>query len=582
MLTDLKLNVFNLGHVYKDLIEQLRMNPNGHIIQPINPEDLILRFSQRLEFGAETMRVANDAVRIVQRMNRDWMTPGRRPAGICGAALVLAARMNNFRRTVREVVYVVKVQEQTIFKRLDEFKVTESSGLTVEEFRTISLERFTDPPAFYESKDGKKKRRKRNHVEFDDDGDNDRPTPADSRASSAAPSNFGSIRDGTPSQSKRARLDSQSMPPPPLPIDPNLLGSPSPRPSEIGSSAASQSAEDAPTENSETPLDEEPAPNTSSSPISEMTQPGSRKRKQGPNAASASPSKKKSSRPPKNPTTPVATQEAPTTAEEVEITNALDDPFNLSESALSALATAADPSAEEQDPPPPRHSTPIPMTEDISNNEFANDPEVTNCLLAPAEIAIKTRIWTHKNRDWLRAQQAKLTKQRLAEENGTARVIKKRTRRRRRIGDISAYADAETIGAGSPIAASTSDAVASMMEVRGFSKKINYEMMQALYRPSSSSAGSRRDSVVEGASEGLSPGGGRAVGASAVTEEGEGGAGVAPSEAGDDDEVGDEGGEAQKEVESIAGEFESVYDGGGGEEDDDDDPYGGGEGMESD
>ena len=87
-------------------------------------------------------------------MNRDWMTPGRRPAGICGSALILAARMNNFRRTVREVVYIVKVQEQTIFNRLEEFKGTESSTLTVDEFRTIDLERYADPPAYAKEKDG--------------------------------------------------------------------------------------------------------------------------------------------------------------------------------------------------------------------------------------------------------------------------------------------------------------------------------------------------------------------------------------------------------------------------------------------
>ena len=74
-----QLNVFTLGSIYTALVVELRVNPNGLLIHPINPEDLIFRFAQRLEFGQETMRVANDAVRIVQRMNRDWMTPGRRP-----------------------------------------------------------------------------------------------------------------------------------------------------------------------------------------------------------------------------------------------------------------------------------------------------------------------------------------------------------------------------------------------------------------------------------------------------------------------------------------------------------------------
>ena len=199
--------------------------------------------------------MAKDAVRIVQRMNRDWMTPGRRPAGICGAALILAARMNNFRRTVREVVYVVKVQEQTIFHRLEEFKNTESSGLTVDEFRTIDLERFADPPAYARQKDGKKKRgRKPKHVEFDDDGDNDQPTVISSRASSAVPPTFQNPLPTPATTQQQAQLDSQNMPPPPLPIDPSLV--------DVSPQRLSQS-ESSPTQTATEPATEASALNTS-------------------------------------------------------------------------------------------------------------------------------------------------------------------------------------------------------------------------------------------------------------------------------------------------------------------------------
>lgn len=46
----------------------------------------------------------------------------------------MAARMWNFRRTVAEVVYIVKVTTHTIEQRLDEFTVTESSELSIEDF----------------------------------------------------------------------------------------------------------------------------------------------------------------------------------------------------------------------------------------------------------------------------------------------------------------------------------------------------------------------------------------------------------------------------------------------------------------
>ena len=82
------------------------------------------------------------------------MTKGRRPAGICGAALLLAARMNNFRRSVEEIVQVVKIADTTLKKRLDEFKKTPSGSLTLADFRTVWLDEEMDPPAFI---NGKKK-----------------------------------------------------------------------------------------------------------------------------------------------------------------------------------------------------------------------------------------------------------------------------------------------------------------------------------------------------------------------------------------------------------------------------------------
>ncbi|KAI9824293.1 MAG: transcription factor TFIIIB subunit brf1 [Phylliscum demangeonii] len=140
----LNVNVFKLGQTFKDFTKECAISG----FEPVLPENLVYRFAARLEFGRLTEQVAQDAIRLVQRMDRDWMTTGRRPAGICGACLILAARMNNFRRTVREVVYVVKVADLTISKRLDEFKQTDSSGLTVEEFRVITLQKSHDPPIF--------------------------------------------------------------------------------------------------------------------------------------------------------------------------------------------------------------------------------------------------------------------------------------------------------------------------------------------------------------------------------------------------------------------------------------------------
>jgi transcription factor IIIB subunit 2 len=129
------------------------------------PEDLIYRFAAKLEFGNKTSDVAETAVRLVKRMSKDWMVMGRRPSGVCGACLIMAARMHNFRRTTKEVVYIVKVTTATIQKRLDEFKFTPSSDLTIEEFLSNQfLESAHDPPSFYQKSEAfqaQKKTRKR-------------------------------------------------------------------------------------------------------------------------------------------------------------------------------------------------------------------------------------------------------------------------------------------------------------------------------------------------------------------------------------------------------------------------------------
>uniref|UniRef100_A0A452VKX3 BRF1 RNA polymerase III transcription initiation factor subunit n=1 Tax=Ursus maritimus TaxID=29073 RepID=A0A452VKX3_URSMA len=88
------------------------------------------------------------ALRLLQRMKRDWMHTGRRPSGLCGAALLVAARMHDFRRTVKEVISVVKVCESTLRKRLMEFEDTPTSQLTVDEFMKIDLEGECDPPSY--------------------------------------------------------------------------------------------------------------------------------------------------------------------------------------------------------------------------------------------------------------------------------------------------------------------------------------------------------------------------------------------------------------------------------------------------
>lgn len=139
----IQVNVFVLGRSYLRLLRVLNLQ-----MPLIDPSFYISRFAALLEFGEETQRVVTDATRLVTRFKTDWMVEGRRPAGICGACLLLAARMNHFRRSVTEVVQVVKIADVTLRKRLEEFKSTPSGQLTIEDFRSVWLEEEHNPPAF--------------------------------------------------------------------------------------------------------------------------------------------------------------------------------------------------------------------------------------------------------------------------------------------------------------------------------------------------------------------------------------------------------------------------------------------------
>ncbi|KAK6738697.1 hypothetical protein RB195_020671 [Necator americanus] len=142
-----QVNVFDLGRTLSFLSRSLRIN-----LPSTDPCLYIMRFACLLEFGEKQKEVVNLATRLVQRMKRDWMSTGRRPTGLCGAALLLAARSFNFNRTIGDVVKVVHISESVVRKRLEEFSQTPSGALTIDEFSTIDLEHCEDPPAFREAR----------------------------------------------------------------------------------------------------------------------------------------------------------------------------------------------------------------------------------------------------------------------------------------------------------------------------------------------------------------------------------------------------------------------------------------------
>ena len=127
-------NVYVLGAVFLQLCRLLRLEQHPLISKPIDPSLFIHRFADKLNLGRRMHAVANTALRLVASMKRDWMQTGRRPSGVCGAALWVAALLHGYERSKRDVVAVVHVGEATLRKRVSEFENTPSAQLSIDEF----------------------------------------------------------------------------------------------------------------------------------------------------------------------------------------------------------------------------------------------------------------------------------------------------------------------------------------------------------------------------------------------------------------------------------------------------------------
>lgn len=147
----LEEDVFEFGSTFLALLKSLSIN-----IPNVGPDIYVFRFATRLQFPSreDTSRVSNTAVRIIKLMSENGINTGRRPSGVCGAALVMAARLHGFNRSVADVINLAKVHESTIRKRMTEFGNTNWADVTAEDFLSsneaqdeCSKTEFT-PPAF--------------------------------------------------------------------------------------------------------------------------------------------------------------------------------------------------------------------------------------------------------------------------------------------------------------------------------------------------------------------------------------------------------------------------------------------------
>ncbi|VDD83126.1 unnamed protein product [Mesocestoides corti] len=147
MLLDLSdavaINVYSVGRTYIDLKRRLNLS-----LPEIDPCLFVERFASQLDFEEKTAAVATTAMRLLQRMKKDWISTGRRPSGLAAASLLVAARIHEFNRTEEDVAKVARISHLTARKRLIEFSKTPSSALSIDAFFTVDYDEEQDPPAF--------------------------------------------------------------------------------------------------------------------------------------------------------------------------------------------------------------------------------------------------------------------------------------------------------------------------------------------------------------------------------------------------------------------------------------------------
>ncbi|GAB2293894.1 hypothetical protein Dimus_028106 [Dionaea muscipula] len=137
----LRVNVYVLGGVFLQLCKVLRLEEHPIVQKPVDPSLFMHRFTnkflERREFEDEVNQVkreiAKTALHIIKSMKRDWMQTGRKPSGICGAALYISALSHGIEVSKSQVVKHVHICEATLTKRLVEFENTDSGSLTIEE-----------------------------------------------------------------------------------------------------------------------------------------------------------------------------------------------------------------------------------------------------------------------------------------------------------------------------------------------------------------------------------------------------------------------------------------------------------------
>lgn len=91
----LRINVYVLGCVFLDLCCLFKLDEHPIVLSPVDPSLFIHRYVDRLNFGSKASGVTQTALKLIKSMSRDWIQTGRKPSGICAAALFIASNIHS-------------------------------------------------------------------------------------------------------------------------------------------------------------------------------------------------------------------------------------------------------------------------------------------------------------------------------------------------------------------------------------------------------------------------------------------------------------------------------------------------------
>ncbi|XP_071720163.1 transcription factor IIIB 60 kDa subunit-like isoform X2 [Rutidosis leptorrhynchoides] len=127
---------FLLIEFSSELAVSVLLNFHNHpfVQKPVDPSLFMYRYTSELIEGDGRTNVLNTALHLVVSMKRDWIQTGRKPSGICAAAIYVSSVLHGYNFSRSDVVKVVHICEATLTKRLIEFENTAAGSLTMDEF----------------------------------------------------------------------------------------------------------------------------------------------------------------------------------------------------------------------------------------------------------------------------------------------------------------------------------------------------------------------------------------------------------------------------------------------------------------